>query len=104
MGKSEIQISEFSALEPKPSTFTLILSSNCDTPGVSFVLCREIYPNLECSVKISISRSCMSLIIQIIHSHFTKFGVIQSRRRSILEPVKTFILGGNANSLVDLDL
>jgi hypothetical protein len=24
MGKSEIQISEFSALEPKPSTFTLI--------------------------------------------------------------------------------
>jgi hypothetical protein len=28
MGKSEIQISEFSAFEPKPSTFTLILSSN----------------------------------------------------------------------------
>jgi hypothetical protein len=28
MGKSEIQISEFLALEPKPSVFTLILSSN----------------------------------------------------------------------------
>jgi hypothetical protein len=32
MGKSEIQISEFSALEPKPSTFTLILSSNPKAP------------------------------------------------------------------------
>ena len=28
MGKSEIQIFEFSAFEPKPCTFTLILSSN----------------------------------------------------------------------------
>jgi hypothetical protein len=62
----------------------------CDTPGVSYVLCREINPNLGCSVKISISRSRMSLIIQIIHSHFTKFGVIQSHRRTNLEPVKTF--------------
>jgi hypothetical protein len=32
MGKSEIQISEFSAFEPKPSTFTLILSSNSKAP------------------------------------------------------------------------
>jgi hypothetical protein len=62
----------------------------CDTPGVSFVLRREIYPNLGRSVKISISRSCMSLIIQIIHSHFTEFRIIQSHRRPILEPVKTF--------------
>jgi hypothetical protein len=30
-------------------------------------------------VKISISRSRMSLIIQIIHSHFTEVGVIRSR-------------------------
>jgi hypothetical protein len=51
----------------------------CDTPGVSFALCREINPNLGCSVKISLSRSCMSLIIQIIPSHFTEFGVIRSR-------------------------
>jgi hypothetical protein len=27
---------------------------HCDTPGVNFALCREIYPNLGCSVKISI--------------------------------------------------
>jgi hypothetical protein len=53
----------------------------CDTLGVSFVLWREINPNLGCSVKISLSRSRMSLIIQIIHSHFAKFGIIKSHRR-----------------------
>jgi hypothetical protein len=68
------------------------------------VLRREIYPNLRCSVKISISRSRVSLIIQIIHSRFTEFGVTHSLRRAILEPVKTFILGANANSLINLDL
>jgi hypothetical protein len=52
--------------------------ADCDTPGVNFALCREIYPNLGCSMKISISRSRMSLIIQIIYPHFTKFGIIQS--------------------------
>jgi hypothetical protein len=62
----------------------------CDTPGVYFVLCREINPNLGCSVKISISCSRMSLFIQISHSHFTEFGVTHSHRRSILESVKTF--------------
>jgi hypothetical protein len=62
----------------------------CDTPGVNFTLCREICPNLRCSVKISISRSLMSLIIQTIRTHFTKFGVNQSHRRPILEHVRTF--------------
>jgi hypothetical protein len=32
MGISQIQISEFLALEPKPSVFTLILSSNPNAP------------------------------------------------------------------------
>jgi hypothetical protein len=32
MGKSKIQIYEFSALEQKPSTFTLILDSNPNAP------------------------------------------------------------------------
>jgi hypothetical protein len=32
MGISEIQISEFSPLEPKPRVFTLILSSNPNAP------------------------------------------------------------------------
>jgi hypothetical protein len=55
----------------------------CDTPGVSFVLWREINPNLGCWVKISLSRSRMSLIIQVIPSHFAEFGIIQSHRRPI---------------------
>jgi hypothetical protein len=76
----------------------------CDTPGVNFGLCRDIYPNLGCSVKISISRSHMSLIIQTIRTHFIEFGVIQSHRRPNLEPVKTFVLGTNANSIIHLDL
>jgi hypothetical protein len=63
----------------------------CDTPGVSLVLWREINPNLGCSVKISLSHSRMSLIIQLIHSHFTEFRIIQSHRRPNLEHVKTFI-------------
>jgi hypothetical protein len=46
----------------------------------------------------------MSLIIQIIHSCFTEFRVTQSHRRPILEPVKTFILGTNANSKIILEL
>jgi hypothetical protein len=51
----------------------------CDTPGVYFGLCRKNYPNLGCSVKISISRSHMSLIIQTNHSQFTEFEVNRSR-------------------------
>jgi hypothetical protein len=66
------------------------IKNKCHTPDVSFVLWWKIYPNLGCSVKISISRSCMSLIIQIIHSRSTEFGVFQSHRRPNLEPVKTF--------------
>jgi hypothetical protein len=64
---------------------------SCDTLGVNFALCREIYPNLGCSVKIYISRSCMSLIIQTIRTYFTEFGVSQCHRRPNLEPVRTFI-------------
>jgi hypothetical protein len=66
-------------------------SPYCDTPGVSFVLRREIYPNLGRSVTISISCPRVSLIIQTIHSHFTEFRVIQSHKRPNLEPVKTFV-------------
>jgi hypothetical protein len=38
----------------------------CDTPGVSFVLHREIYPNLGRSVKFSISRSRLSPFIKLL--------------------------------------
>jgi hypothetical protein len=55
-------------------------------------------------VKISISRSRMSLIIQTIRTLLIEFGVIQSRKRPNSEPIKTFILGTDANSIVNLDL
>jgi hypothetical protein len=38
----------------------------CDTPGVYFMLCREIYLKLGCSAKISISRSCLSPFTKLI--------------------------------------
>jgi hypothetical protein len=64
------------AMETAVARFQRVL---CDTPVVYFMLRRENYPNLGCSVKISIFRSRMSLIIQTIHSQFTEFGVIRSR-------------------------
>jgi hypothetical protein len=76
----------------------------CDTPGVYFAFCREVCPNLGRSVKISVSRSRMSLIIQIIHSRFTEFGVTQSHRRPIWSLLKLLILDTNTNSIIHLKL
>jgi hypothetical protein len=76
----------------------------CDTPGVYFGLCRENYPNLECSVKISISRSCLSLSIRLSHGSSLNSELFDREKQPILEHVKTFILGANANSLINLDL
>jgi hypothetical protein len=58
----------FSALEDPHlnlGTIFLLRGEGCDTPGVSFGLCRKTNPNLGCSVKISISRSCLSLSIRL---------------------------------------
>jgi hypothetical protein len=63
----------------------------CDTPGVSFVLCREIYPNLGCSVKISISRSCLSLFIRLSHGSSPNSELFDREKQPILERIKTFI-------------
>jgi hypothetical protein len=84
----------FSTLEDLHSnlgTRFFLRGEGYDTPGVSLVLWWEINPNLGCSVKISLSRSRMSLIIQITHSHFAEFGAIRPRRIPNLEPVETFI-------------
>jgi hypothetical protein len=62
----------------------------CDTPGVYFVLCREIYPNLGCSVKISISRSCLSLSIRLSHGSSPNSELFDREKQPILERVKTF--------------
>jgi hypothetical protein len=63
----------------------------CDTPGVYFALCRKIYPNLECSVKISISRSHLSPFIKLLVKVSPISEFIRSQEQPTLEPVKTFI-------------
>jgi hypothetical protein len=80
------------------------LAGGCDTPGVYFALCREINPNLGCSVKISISRSCLSLFIRLSLGSSPNSELIDREKQPILERVKTFILGTNANSIVNLEL
>jgi hypothetical protein len=62
----------------------------CDTPGVYFGLWREIYPNLGCSVKISISRSCLSLFIRLSLGSSSNSELIDREKQPILERVKTF--------------
>jgi hypothetical protein len=62
----------------------------CDTPGVYFGLCREIYPNLGCSVKISISRSCLSLFIRLSLGSSPNSELIDREKQPILERVKNF--------------
>jgi hypothetical protein len=80
------------------------LAVYCDTPGVYFALCQEINPNLGCSVKISISRSCLSLFIRLSLGSSPNSELIDREKQPILERVKTFILGTNANSIVNLEL
>jgi hypothetical protein len=69
----------------------LLREEGCDTPGVYFVLCREIYPNLGCSMKISISRSCLSLFIRLSLGSSPNSELFDREKQPILERVKTFI-------------
>jgi hypothetical protein len=65
---SSLGVTCFSTLEDPHSnlgTRFFLRGEGCDTTGVSFGLCRKNYPNLGCSVKISISRSCLSLSIRL---------------------------------------
>ena len=76
----------------------------CDTPGVSFVLYRDICPNLGRSVKISIFLSHLSPFIKlIIHTspNSELFDLDECRIWSLL---KLLFLGTNANSKIILEL
>jgi hypothetical protein len=91
---SSLGVTCFSILEDPHSnlgTRFFLRGEGCDTPGVSFVLYREICPNLGCSVKISCFRSCLSLFIIIIHESSPKSELFDREKQPILEPVKTFI-------------
>jgi hypothetical protein len=104
-----LQSGSYMLLHPWRSSFEsrdeiLLRGEGCDTPGVHFVLWRKIYPNLWCSVKNYISRSRLSPIIKLLVKVSPISDFIQSLERPNLEPVKTFLLDANANSIINLDL
>jgi hypothetical protein len=65
--------------------------AGCDTPGVYFVLCREIYPNLGCSAKVSISRSYLSPSSKLLMNVSPNLELFDLRSSQIWSLLKTFI-------------
>jgi hypothetical protein len=63
----------------------------CDTPGVCFVLRREIYPNLGCSVKISIYRSYLSPFIKLLMNVSPSLELFDLKNSQIWSLLKLFI-------------
>jgi hypothetical protein len=74
----------------------------CDTPGVYFTLYREIYPNLECSVKISISRSHLSPFIKLLMNVSPSLELFDLKNSQIWSLLKLLFLEANANSKVNI--
>jgi hypothetical protein len=71
-------------------------------PGVSFVLCWEIYLNLGCSVKISISWSHSSPFIKLLMNVSPNLKLIDLKNNQIWSLLKLLYLKANANSKVNL--
>jgi hypothetical protein len=76
--------------------------SCCDTPGVSFVLRREIYPNLGCSVKIAISLSHLSPFIKLLMNVSPNLELFDLKNSQIWSLLKLLFLGANENSKVNI--
>jgi hypothetical protein len=74
----------------------------CDTPGVYFTLYREIYPNLGCSVKISISRSHLSPFIKLLMNVSPSLELFDLKNNQIWSLLKLLFLKANTNSKVNL--
>jgi hypothetical protein len=104
-----LQSGSYMLLHPWRSSFEsrdeiLLRGEGCDTPGVSFTLCREICPNLGHSVKISISRSRLSPFIKLLVKVSLISDFTRSPESQIWSLLKFLFLGTNANSLIILDL
>jgi hypothetical protein len=69
----------------------LLRGEGCDTPGVYFMLCREIYPNLGCAVKISISRSHLSPFIKLLMKVSTGLELFDLKNNQIWSLLKLFV-------------
>jgi hypothetical protein len=74
----------------------------CDTPGAYFTLHQEIYPNLGCSVKISISRSHLSPFIKLLMNVSPSLELFDLKNSQIWSLLKLLFLKANANSKVNL--
>ena len=89
-----LDVTCFSTLKAPHSnlgTRFFLRGEGCDTPGVYFGLWRKNYPNLECSVKISISLSHLSPFIKLLVKVSPICEFIRSQEQPNLEPAKTFI-------------
>jgi hypothetical protein len=76
----------------------------CDTPGVSFVLCQEISPNLGCSLKISIFLPHLSSFIKLIVNTSPNSELFDLNECRIWSLLKLLFLGTNENSKIILEL
>jgi hypothetical protein len=81
----------------------LLRGEGCDTPGVYCVLCREICPNLGCSMKFSISLSRLSPFIKLLVKVSPISDFTRSPEGRIWSLLKLLFLGTNANSITNLD-
>jgi hypothetical protein len=104
-GHSGFAIEQFDIVLDRPaawagqSGYTYI---ECDTPGVYFVLCQEIYPNLRCLVRISFSRSRLSPFIKLLTKVSPSLELFDLKNNQIWSLLKLLFLGANANSKVNL--
>jgi hypothetical protein len=63
----------------------------CNTLGVYFALCREIYPNLGCSVKIFISLSHLSPFIKLLMKVSPSLELFDLKNNQIWSLLKLFV-------------
>jgi hypothetical protein len=80
----------------------LLRVEGCDTPGVYFALCREIYPNLKCSVKICISLSHLSPFIKLLMKVSPSLELFDLKNSQIWSLLELLFLRAKANSKVNL--
>jgi hypothetical protein len=74
----------------------------CDTPGVYFALCREIYPNLGCSVKNFLSLSHLSPFIKLLMNVSPNLELFDLKNSQIWSLLKLLFVEMNVNSKVNL--
>jgi hypothetical protein len=104
-----LQPGSYMLLHPSRSSFEsrdgiLLRGEGCDTPGVYFALYREIYPNLRCSVKISISLSYLSPFIKLLMNVSPNLELFDLKNSQIWSLLKLLFLGANANSKFNIIL